>query len=783
MILGVALTKSVFIHNRRLWVVQTLFRICIAVGIAAKFYLLQEWAKSREISLMGVALRVKDPSLPELSHEYHTFANRRVCTNPRNFTKSSDGTMTAPPSCVPVCSGSSAPCVHSFHTHTQVSSTEVMLNTHIRQTITNAEGTGPTRSGTNDFLVPSTLGLSLFFSYGFEIDGRVSTIATNIKTQLQKQGQTISTKGQCNFIELSVRELLNMADADDLLGDGEAQNLFMDGVELRLKVSCSNVELSAPKCTVSVEKSPLPWVMMRRTDGLFNGTFSHFETHGIRVVALAKGNDRILDFAVLLNAFIGSLVLISLPGHMVFIMAKYTLGHLSHVYRAVIREDFDLIQQLAGMATRLMVSSVAFLDLQDDECCISQEILHERLGDVFEGLEDQLGFAEVDRLCDFCFDGIVAGKKADTIIELLKESKMSLENLCDEEEFREKSAMAKTKISKKHFNVAFSSIEQVSFEDVIGLFDVKRPRPLLERFFTPPQITKYVFHKFDEAGGTNSSVPSRPSRTRSLTDLTSIQDTLEAKKSAIWDSATLTKDLMLRVESLESKVEDQNQFLAALQDSIKSGAGPQMSSVCIEAIAASSEIIENTATTKDAVSPLQDQYKVAAEHRATIQKEPTKDTTGSLQVMSVYQETTAKHVPEDLYDNQLIRTLRRDSADMFNRLAKLELWVHQSSQAASFVAPEDAPALPLGSLSVAKGFTASEGTEENHVESWRNPLDATFHRITEADSTSISGISKTTSTDGLRHFIDDRRYPHDNPLVTCLGRKVEWTRSDHSWAL
>jgi len=106
--------------------------------------------------------------------------------------------------------------------------------------------------------------------------------------------------------------------------------------------------------------------------------------------------------------------------------------------------------------------------------------------------------------------------------------------------------------------VAFSSIEQISFQDVIDLFDVHRPRPLLERIFTPVQIKRYVFHKTDEyqmkADRPNRSA--RPSRSGSCPDVSIVQDSLEAKKSIIWDSATLTKDLMLRVQSLESQVED-----------------------------------------------------------------------------------------------------------------------------------------------------------------------------------------------------------------------------------
>jgi len=94
---------------------------------------------------------------------------------------------------------------------------------------------------------------------------------------------------------------------------------------------------------------------------------------GVRVVAVVSGSYYKFDLQTLFNALICALVLAGLPTTLMYYIVNYGLGHMSSIYSGVVEEKFDLTAQVAGMATRLMASSVLFLELQDDDGCIARK--------------------------------------------------------------------------------------------------------------------------------------------------------------------------------------------------------------------------------------------------------------------------------------------------------------------------------------------------------------------------------------------------------------------------
>jgi len=591
MVLGVNLPKSVYIDNARLFCLHVFLVVLTLTGIVIKFVYYQEWGVPAELDV-GVAMWVPHPDATRLQQHYNNHAMSEWCTS--SVTREHVyGERPEFRGCAPPCQPGGIQCVYPYQLYTLESKSMVLMHTREESFFRSADG-NVTHEET---YLPEATGLSVAFAYAFkDSDGKVSSSTKNIRTQLRKKGKVVEILDPQPIMQLSIQRLLDLAASppalavphDSLAQSGPSQvPAIFTGVELQIMVACNEINRDAPTCAVDVEFIPAPRVFREESATMPDGSSYARTVHGIRVVAIGKGSQRIASLTTFVNSLTTALVLLTLPRWIIYIIAAYCLGHLSSIYAAVVHENFDLTEQVAGMATRLMTSSALFLDLQDEDGCIARECMRERLMQVFRELEGKLNDEEVNDFCNFCFHGVVAAKSPeDPMNHIVKDIKdqmhmhksMSLNRMGTETEGK--------KITATQFNMAYSSIEQVSFSHVVELFDVERQRGILEKFFSPDSVKKYVIakaHRKKHQMATSTS-DIQPAVETSDIELETVEqtadslaaDSLAARKRMIMHNSQrtaelgeITSELDERTSSVEFKMEEQRRALEQLREDIE----------------------------------------------------------------------------------------------------------------------------------------------------------------------------------------------------------------------
>jgi len=150
------------------------------------------------------------------------------------------------------------------------------------------------------------------------------------------------------------------------------------------------------------------------------------------------------------------------------------------------------------------------------------------------------------------------------VFELLRESAKTM-HLLDQDDENPAKLVSETmnkKITPTNFNVAYSSIEQVAFKDVVDLFDANRKRSALERWFTPPEVKKYLFRDKEVY-----------ERQKSLSGLGSnsqdVPDSLDARKRMIYENSLRTKELLETAQRVDSILDKHSQSLEILHEKLQ----------------------------------------------------------------------------------------------------------------------------------------------------------------------------------------------------------------------
>jgi len=172
----------------------------------------------------------------------------------------------------------------------------------------------------------------------------------------------------------------------------------------------------------------------------------------------------------------------------------------------------------------------------------------------------------VEEFGNFCFHAVVAGNDERDVLELLRESAGSV--AYQDNPVAMVSESVGKKITPTDFNVAYSSIEQVSFQDVVELFDANRKRTRLETWFTPPEVNKYVFrdtamYEKSEASLEMSEVCIAEGEEQH------VPNSLEARKRMILTNSTRTAVLQKKADEVDGILQEHFQTLRMLEQRVQ----------------------------------------------------------------------------------------------------------------------------------------------------------------------------------------------------------------------
>merc|ERR1719401_53312 len=85
-----------------------------------------------------------------------------------------------------------------------------------------------------------------------------------------------------------------------------------------------------------------------------DSTYRYRYAYGISISIQATGTFYWFDFNELIMTITSSLVLISLPGVIVQLIALYAAGRISRIYAAVAVEKFSIVNRFGGLCARLL---------------------------------------------------------------------------------------------------------------------------------------------------------------------------------------------------------------------------------------------------------------------------------------------------------------------------------------------------------------------------------------------------------------------------------------------
>jgi len=261
-------------------------------------------------------------------------------------------------------------------------------------------------------------------------------------------------------IELTLRKLLKMANVENWLSSFQDPALFgqnqlegyqlkgplgrISGLPLELRLYCYNGVavpnwLRVPSdlagqvfCTLQADASHALWSRKEVNSihqQLMPAQFHrHLYMHGVRVRLKVGGEVAFVSFNSILNTLVNIFVLLRIPKVAVLLLTTVFLGHLSTIYKKVIKERFNLGQQVGGMASRLLSNSVTFLELEKTSKGIPKSRMAEQFRDSLKNCQE-MDENEIAALVDFCFNAVTQRGSASQREDFGHEARKVLEDL------------------------------------------------------------------------------------------------------------------------------------------------------------------------------------------------------------------------------------------------------------------------------------------------------------------------------------------------------------------
>eukprot|EP00747_Dinoflagellata_sp_TGD_P186700 gnl/TRDRNA2_/TRDRNA2_43920_c0_seq2.p1 gnl/TRDRNA2_/TRDRNA2_43920_c0~~gnl/TRDRNA2_/TRDRNA2_43920_c0_seq2.p1 ORF type:complete len:445 (-),score=51.58 gnl/TRDRNA2_/TRDRNA2_43920_c0_seq2:255-1502(-) len=260
-------------------------------------------------------------------------------------------------------------------------------------------------------------------------------------------------------------------------------------------------------CYVSFAHNTMAWSAVTERDAVnHRGDQQNTIYYGIRVQITHGGTFWFPDANTILVALTAVIVMLSIPSKVLQFVATDCLGHLSTIYKSVIKESFSFSHQITGIATRLMGNTVLFHELHDmpsdvegEYGSISQARMSERLSRVLGKGADNLDKHELEQFSKYCFSVLSGPAAKEGTSSPLKSAIVSdyynalARNSSGSTSPKSMGRFNDAAVDIISFNAAALHTEQIQFQHIVNLFDRHRKLQALERFFFPYRLQQYIY--------------------------------------------------------------------------------------------------------------------------------------------------------------------------------------------------------------------------------------------------------------------------------------------------
>jgi len=294
-----------------------------------------------------------------------------------------------------------------------------------------------------------------------------------------------------------------------------------------------------------------------------------------------------LDVNALFINICSSAVFLHLPRVLVVVTALYLCGHVSTIYRNVVRRNFSITKEAGAMAMWLLQHHVAFERLESAtggilSGCIAKEDVASSLHHLLDR-RDCLDDEEIKQMTDFVLTEVTKGFKVQEKDErsvydaLMTAADSGLSNFWAS--LKESLGMMNHKIDHRNMQIdvdtfmsACSSSETISFNDLVKLFDGDRKIPILEDFFMPMRfktsLAEIRGHKRNKGKKKNAAVR----KTKSAESMDSMQHEFqrefEAEKEAIRSVQKGVADVHEEVAVVQEEVAKEQDEISMMTEKI-----------------------------------------------------------------------------------------------------------------------------------------------------------------------------------------------------------------------
>jgi len=579
---GVILPKKVYIENFKLWCLHRIFLLCALVGIVAQYVFFKVHIQLTEFGGIRGTVWLQAPNTNDLGAEQQHMVRSELCRSAMLLPfQHGSGDHAQLQGCTHSCLYGDKNCKHPSILFQEEGESQVMLSTRISEVTSNADGSGLTRF---DRFVPEVTLQQIALSYSLTGPSKQNVSSMmNAQTQLRKGGHVIRTYSPGESITFSVPELLDLAGHPDALMQPNPWMAngtigFATGIEIALSVSCDELGVNVPRCNLDIVRTPLPWVSSSSVTEMPDGSVRKRTVYGVRISTMTRATVSHINTSSVFRSIVDSLVIIMIPGKVVYFFAILFLGHLSKIYTHVATEMFFLEDQIAHIVSRLVSNNVVWSELQNDDGHMSKERMYHWMKRVC--VCDTLDDTELADLTNLCYNAILTvGQKSDTLERATDLFTLPLQALDLGKDGKQlgivppSSSKETTCISGKDFSLACASLERVRLKDVAKLFDVDRSKSLLERWFEPVTLRKYVFRKKEYRRMLQKRSSLRRSSRDSIAsvcidDTVSDIQSLKSRTSIMSDIDSISCDLAEKIARIEGIIEAQSAPMRQMQSTV-----------------------------------------------------------------------------------------------------------------------------------------------------------------------------------------------------------------------
>jgi len=561
--------KTVVIRNTRLFILYYILILSSCVGLVHRFISQGQYLGAVDISNdIDVSTYVITPSDGDFAAQQAKSAADPVCTHPEKYDYWwDDGYKYETRRCLWVCIGSPADyaddCAPETHLFIREAQDQLLLVTR-REVVQWEPNVGEVFRNSGFLASVDAMGIGIAYTYeakvpifqwpyvvagGFGL--KEGSSRTNMLSVLiNSEGKMYDTVDSSGSLVLSLLKLFELAGKPNFLDSPDETKTVnqlkgahfdypsgrVSGGVLTVGIDCrdrpANVEgfdklnmeeLSAiwnagsygAVCLLTFDVGYDKWAYSEKALERANGAISFITESGIRVKFHKTGKFTYIDVNMMFLNITSAIVVLEMVKQLMLFVTVRCLGLLSTIYKTALFETFDIGDEVAGVATRLMAGSVSFNQLSKPaghvgaiahktSICGKNEISREDCELAFKDLlagEAFLDKQEILAFASFCWSATVTSARAEVVDECSEmlqcfsccgsSARSGGRASTDEDEEDGGDSLGDFKNTEvmniRQFNHAVSSFERIEFKNVCRLFDddVEGSRHGVEKFCIP----------------------------------------------------------------------------------------------------------------------------------------------------------------------------------------------------------------------------------------------------------------------------------------------------------